>query len=91
EGGNAGIFIGGGKQLDTLIKISGEVKGGTAAIINEGVIGSNGGNNGDTGIKVESGGSLAGGIVNQGEGSITGSITVDKGGKLDSIVNTSTS
>ncbi|MGH2268227.1 autotransporter outer membrane beta-barrel domain-containing protein, partial [Campylobacter taeniopygiae] len=82
--------IGGGKQLDTLIKISGEVKGGVAGIINEGVIGSNGGN-GDTGIKVESGGSLAGGIVNQGEGSITGSITVDKGGKLDSIVNTSTS
>lgn len=91
QGARAGIFIGGGKQLDTLIKISGEVKGGTAAIINEGVIGSNGGNNGDTGIKVESGGSLAGGIVNQGEGSITGSITVEAGGKLDSIVNTSTS
>ncbi|MBZ7965026.1 hypothetical protein H2280_08250, partial [Campylobacter sp. 2457A] len=90
EGGNAGIFIGGGKQLDTLIKISGEVKGGKAGIINEGVIGS-GSDNEDTGIKIEEGGSLAGGIVNQGNGSITGSITVEEGGQLDSIVNTSTS
>ncbi|TKX34512.1 hypothetical protein CQA75_00980, partial [Campylobacter taeniopygiae] len=91
EGGNAGIFIGGGKQLDTLIKISGEVKGGKAGIINEGVIGSGSDSSGDTGIKIEEGGSLAGGIVNQGNGSITGSITVEEGGQLDSIVNTSTS
>ncbi|WP_337210170.1 autotransporter outer membrane beta-barrel domain-containing protein [Campylobacter molothri] len=91
EGKNAGIYIGGGKELDTLIKISGEVKGGVAGIINEGVIGSGSNNNQDTGIKIESGGSLAGGIVNQGNGSISGSITVENGGKLDSIVNTSTS
>ncbi|MBZ7946206.1 hypothetical protein H2262_01645 [Campylobacter sp. RM10536] len=90
EGGNAGIYIGGGKELNTLIKISGEVKGGVAGIINEGVIGS-GESDQDTGIKIESGGSLAGGIVNQGNGSISGSITVENGGKLDSIVNTSTS
>ncbi|MBK1974126.1 hypothetical protein JG677_08725, partial [Campylobacter sp. TTU-622] len=39
EGGNSGIYIGGGKEIDTQITISGSVTGGTAGIVNEGVIG----------------------------------------------------
>ncbi|MBK1992468.1 autotransporter outer membrane beta-barrel domain-containing protein, partial [Campylobacter sp. 2018MI35] len=40
SGGNSGIYIGGGKEIDTQITISGSVTGGTAGIVNEGVIGS---------------------------------------------------
>ncbi|MGH2328206.1 hypothetical protein ACRCD5_07825, partial [Campylobacter taeniopygiae] len=93
EGGNAGIFIGDGKQLDTLIKISGEVKGGVAGIINEGVIGSSSDGQ-ESGIKVEGGGSIASanggsGIVNQGNGSIQGDIVVSGGGAIEGgITNT---
>ncbi|MBK1973985.1 autotransporter outer membrane beta-barrel domain-containing protein, partial [Campylobacter sp. TTU-622] len=39
SGGNSGIYIGGGKEIDTQITISGSVTGGTAGIVNEGVIG----------------------------------------------------
>ncbi len=42
-------------------------------------------------IKIEGGAKVEGGLVNQGKGVISGSITVDKDSKLDSITNTSTS
>ncbi|HEG8427930.1 TPA: hypothetical protein SF266_000600, partial [Campylobacter jejuni] len=42
-------------------------------------------------IKIEDGAKVEGGLVNQGKGVISGSITVDKDSKLDSITNTSTS
>ncbi|MGJ0113058.1 autotransporter outer membrane beta-barrel domain-containing protein [Campylobacter molothri] len=93
EGGNAGIYIGGGKELNTLIKISGEVKGGVAGIINEGVIGSNSSGE-ESGIKVEGSGSITSnnggsGIVNQGNGSIQGDIVVSGGGVIEGgITNT---
>ncbi|MFY4756194.1 autotransporter outer membrane beta-barrel domain-containing protein, partial [Campylobacter jejuni] len=41
EGGNSGIYIGGGKEINAQIKIEGTVTGETAGIVNEGVIGSN--------------------------------------------------
>ncbi|EAK5105595.1 autotransporter outer membrane beta-barrel domain-containing protein [Campylobacter jejuni] len=42
-------------------------------------------------IKIEGGAKVEGGLVNQDNGVISGSITVDKDSKLDSITNTSTS
>ncbi|HEC2411519.1 TPA: autotransporter outer membrane beta-barrel domain-containing protein, partial [Campylobacter jejuni] len=39
EGGKSGIYIGGGKEIDTQITIAGEVSGGAAGIVNEGIIG----------------------------------------------------
>ncbi|EAL7651944.1 autotransporter outer membrane beta-barrel domain-containing protein, partial [Campylobacter jejuni] len=39
SGGKSGIYIGGGKEINTQITISGEVSGGAAGIVNEGIIG----------------------------------------------------
>ncbi|MBZ7954166.1 hypothetical protein H2278_04840, partial [Campylobacter sp. W0018] len=68
KGGNAAIYIGGGKIINSNINIKGTLIGGNGGIINEGTIGSGG-------IKIESSGSIAGGIVNQGSGVISGNIT----------------
>ncbi|MBC2826165.1 hypothetical protein H5A00_08695, partial [Campylobacter jejuni] len=89
EGGNSGIYIGGGKEIDTQITISGSVTGGTAGIVNEGVIGgSSSSEDSSTGGIIISGGSVSSssggsGIVNQGNGSITGEIKVESGGSVE--------
>ncbi|HIC6787609.1 TPA: autotransporter outer membrane beta-barrel domain-containing protein, partial [Campylobacter jejuni] len=95
EGGNSGIYIGGGKEIDTQITISGSVTGGTAGIVNEGVIGgSSSSEDGSTDGIIISGGSVSSssggsGIVNQGNGSITGEIKVESGGSVEGgITNT---
>ncbi|RTJ02973.1 hypothetical protein C3H99_09050, partial [Campylobacter jejuni] len=91
NGGNAGIYIGDGKEINTQITISGEVSGGVAGIINEGIIGSSDDKEG--GIII-SGGSVSSsnggsGIVNQGNGSINGEIKVENGGSVEGgITNT---
>ncbi|HDZ4255217.1 TPA: hypothetical protein RTB28_001923, partial [Campylobacter jejuni] len=77
-GGNAGIAIGGGKEINTQITIAGEVSGGAAGIVNEGIIGGSSDNDKKGGIII-SGGSVSSssggsGIVNQGNGSIAGEI-----------------
>ncbi|MCW1316637.1 hypothetical protein OLO85_05215, partial [Campylobacter jejuni] len=93
EGGNSGIYIGGGKEIDTQITISGSVTGGTAGIVNEGIIGGNT-SSGSTGGIIISGGSVSSssggsGIVNQGNGSISGEIKVESGGSVEGgITNT---
>ncbi|HHY1244119.1 TPA: beta strand repeat-containing protein, partial [Campylobacter jejuni] len=84
NGGNAGIYIGDGKEINTQITISGEVSGGVAGIVNEGIIGSSDDKKG--GIII-SGGSVSSsnggsGIVNQGNGSINGEIKVENGGSV---------
>nr|WP_234126391.1 autotransporter outer membrane beta-barrel domain-containing protein [Campylobacter sp. TTU_617] len=95
SGGNSGIYIGGGKEIDTQITISGSVTGGTAGIVNEGVIGSSSSSeDGSTGGIIISGGSVSSssggsGIVNQGNGSISGEIKVESGGSIEGgITNT---
>lgn len=91
NGGNAGIYIGDGKKINTQITISGEVSGGVAGIVNEGIIGSSDDKKG--GIII-SGGSVSSsnggsGIVNQGNGSINGEIKVENGGSVEGgITNT---
>ncbi|EAI3415130.1 autotransporter outer membrane beta-barrel domain-containing protein, partial [Campylobacter jejuni] len=74
-GGNAGIAIGGGKEINTQITIAGEVSGGAAGIVNEGIIGGSSDNDDKKGGIIISGGSVSSssggsGIVNQGNGSI---------------------
>ncbi|ELT9983453.1 hypothetical protein QNW54_001768, partial [Campylobacter jejuni] len=91
NGGNAGIYIGDGKEINTQITISGEVSGGVAGIVNEGIIGNSDDKKG--GIII-SGGSVSSsnggsGIVNQGNGSINGEIKVENGGSVEGgITNT---
>ncbi|HEC1891975.1 TPA: hypothetical protein R1805_001675, partial [Campylobacter jejuni] len=95
SGGNSGIHIGGGKEINAQITISGSVTGGKAGIVNEGTIGANASNSSgtNTGIII-SGGSVSSssggsGIVNQGNGSITGEIKVESGGSVEGgITNT---
>ncbi|MCW1864568.1 hypothetical protein OLQ14_08665, partial [Campylobacter jejuni] len=93
-GGNSGIYIGGGKEINAQIKIEGSVTGGTAGIVNEGVIGGSSSSRGSTGGIIISGGSVRSssgrsGIVNQGNGSITGEIKVESGGSVEGgITNT---
>ncbi|EGN5849288.1 autotransporter outer membrane beta-barrel domain-containing protein, partial [Campylobacter jejuni] len=77
-GGNAGIAIGGGKEINAQITIAGEVSGGAAGIVNEGIIGGSSDDDKKGGIII-SGGSVSSssggsGIVNQGNGSINGEI-----------------
>ncbi|HID0740629.1 TPA: hypothetical protein R1673_000470, partial [Campylobacter jejuni] len=90
NGGNAGIYIGDGKEINTQITISGEVSGGAAGIVNEGIINSD---DKEGGIII-SGGSVSSsnggsGIVNQGNGSINGEIKVENGGSVEGgITNT---
>ncbi|EOH9592101.1 beta strand repeat-containing protein, partial [Campylobacter jejuni] len=91
NGGNVGIYIGDGKEINTQITISGEVSGGVAGIVNEGIIGNSDDKKG--GIII-SGGSVSSsnggsGIVNQGNGSISGNIVVGNGGSVEGgITNT---
>ncbi|WP_407918802.1 beta strand repeat-containing protein, partial [Campylobacter sp. BCW_4325] len=92
-GGNAGIAIGGGKEINTQITIAGEVSGGAAGIVNEGIIGGSSDDDKKGGIII-SGGSVSSssggsGIVNQGNGSIAGEIKVESGGSVEGgITNT---
>ncbi|TKX33665.1 beta strand repeat-containing protein, partial [Campylobacter taeniopygiae] len=76
KGGNAAIYIGGGKIINSNINIKGTLIGSNGGIINEGTIGSGG-------IKIESSGSIAGGIVNQGSGVISGNITNEGKNELE--------
>ncbi|WP_410002260.1 hypothetical protein [Campylobacter sp. BCW_6464] len=93
SGNNAGIYLGGGKEINTQITIAGEVSGGAAGIVNEGVIGGST-SSGNTGGIIISGGSVSSssggsGIVNQGNGSIAGEIKVESGGSVEGgITNT---
>ncbi|EIP5774761.1 hypothetical protein LS280_001393, partial [Campylobacter jejuni] len=95
EGDNAGIYLGGGKEINTQITIAGEVSGGAAGIVNEGIIGgSSSGDDDKKGGIIISGGSVSSssggsGIVNQGNGSIAGEIKVESGGSVEGgITNT---
>ncbi|ECO3964154.1 hypothetical protein FXL08_09040, partial [Campylobacter jejuni] len=93
EGGKSGIYIGGGKEINTQITIAGEVSGGAAGIVNEGIIGGSSDDDKKGGIII-SGGSVSSssggsGIVNQGNGSINGEIKVESGGSVEGgITNT---
>ncbi|HEF5074005.1 TPA: hypothetical protein SAN02_001753, partial [Campylobacter jejuni] len=94
EGGKSGIYIGGGKEINTQITIAGEVSGGAAGIVNEGIIGGSSDNDDKKGGIIISGGSVSSssggsGIVNQGNGSIAGEIKVESGGSVEGgITNT---
>ncbi|EJP7864855.1 hypothetical protein NY920_001761, partial [Campylobacter jejuni] len=94
NGGNAGIYIGDGKEINTQITISGEVSGGAAGIVNEGIIGGSSSDDDKKGGIIISGGSVSSssggsGIVNQGNGSINGEIKVESGGSVEGgITNT---
>ncbi|HEC1701585.1 TPA: autotransporter outer membrane beta-barrel domain-containing protein, partial [Campylobacter jejuni] len=93
EGGKSGIYIGGGKEINAQITIAGEVSGGAAGIVNEGIIGGSSDDDKKGGIII-SGGSVSSssggsGIVNQGNGSIAGEIKVESGGSVEGgITNT---
>ncbi|EOI8655549.1 hypothetical protein ACMXEJ_001896, partial [Campylobacter jejuni] len=94
SGGKSGIYIGGGKEINTQITIAGEVSGGAAGIVNEGIIGGSSDNDDKKGGIIISGGSVSSssggsGIVNQGNGSIAGEIKVESGGSVEGgITNT---
>lgn len=79
EGGNAGIYIGGGKQVNTSIKVSGTIQGGNGGIINTGTIGQEGQKNQEYGITIEENGLITStngsGILNTENGIIYGNIT----------------
>ncbi|ELN6398037.1 hypothetical protein RZX05_001893, partial [Campylobacter jejuni] len=93
SGNNAGIYLGGGKEINAQITIAGEVSGGAAGIVNEGIIGGSSSEDKKGGIII-SGGSVSSssggsGIVNQGNGSIAGEIKVESGGSVEGgITNT---
>ncbi|EDP5497310.1 hypothetical protein GI145_03180, partial [Campylobacter jejuni] len=93
SGNNAGIYLGGGKEINAQITIAGEVSGGAAGIVNEGIIGGSSDDDKKGGIII-SGGSVSSssggsGIVNQGNGSINGEIKVESGGSVEGgITNT---
>ncbi|HID0741933.1 TPA: beta strand repeat-containing protein, partial [Campylobacter jejuni] len=94
SGNNAGIYLGGGKEINTQITIAGEVSGGAAGIVNEGIIGGSSDDDDKKGGIIISGGSVSSssggsGIVNQGNGSIAGEIKVESGGSVEGgITNT---
>ncbi|HEC1897020.1 TPA: hypothetical protein R1802_001651, partial [Campylobacter jejuni] len=94
SGDNAGIYIGGKKEINAQIKIEGTVTGGKAGIVNEGIIGNGSSSSGSTGGIIISGGSVnsssgGSGIVNQGNGSILGDIKVESGAQVEGgLVNT---
>ncbi|EHN6903066.1 hypothetical protein KJK83_001823, partial [Campylobacter jejuni] len=89
EGTNgAGIALGADQDISTSIEISGKdtvVTGGQAGIVNEGNLGANG----SGGITISGGATITSnsgngsGIVNQGNGSISGSITVSDGASIE--------
>ncbi|MBZ7965224.1 autotransporter outer membrane beta-barrel domain-containing protein [Campylobacter molothri] len=78
EGGNAGIYIGGGKQVSTSIKVSGTIQGGNGGIINTGTIGQEGQETQQHGITIENNGLITStngsGILNTENGIIYGNI-----------------
>ncbi|MBZ7943101.1 autotransporter outer membrane beta-barrel domain-containing protein [Campylobacter sp. RM13744] len=78
EGGNAGIYIGGGKQVSTSIKVSGTIQGGNSGIINTGTIGQEDHKNQQYGITIENNGLITStngsGILNTENGIIYGNI-----------------
>ncbi|MBZ7959710.1 autotransporter outer membrane beta-barrel domain-containing protein [Campylobacter sp. RM12397] len=78
EGGNAGIYIGGGKQVSTSIKVSGTIQGGNGGIINTGTIGQEGQEKQQYGITIEDNGLITStngsGILNTENGIIYGNI-----------------
>ncbi|MFB1644193.1 autotransporter outer membrane beta-barrel domain-containing protein [Campylobacter molothri] len=78
EGGNAGIYIGGGKQVSTSIKVSGTIQGGNGGIINTGTIGQEGQETQQYGITIENNGLITStngsGILNTENGIIYGNI-----------------
>ncbi|MFB1640410.1 autotransporter outer membrane beta-barrel domain-containing protein, partial [Campylobacter sp. MRC_CM3] len=77
-GGNAGIYIGGGKQVSTSIKVSGTIQGGNGGIINTGTIGQEGQEKQQYGITIEDNGLITStngsGILNTENGIIYGNI-----------------
>ncbi|TBR79322.1 S-layer family protein, partial [Campylobacter novaezeelandiae] len=78
EGGNAGIYIGGGKNLKTSITVSGTIQGGNGGIINTGTIGQKDAVQQQHGITIENGGTITStngkGILNTDNGIIYGNI-----------------
>ncbi|ENY6720881.1 autotransporter outer membrane beta-barrel domain-containing protein, partial [Campylobacter jejuni] len=76
-------------RVDSIeVKAGASVSGGEAGIVNERIIGGDSGDDKKGGIIIsgEVSGRIAG-ILNKGKGSIAGSIVVENGGKLDSIIN----
>ncbi|EAJ9404897.1 autotransporter outer membrane beta-barrel domain-containing protein [Campylobacter jejuni] len=78
EGGNAGIYIGGGKQVETSIKVSGTIQGDNGGIINTGTIGQEDASYQTYGITIENDGLITSkngsGILNTDNGIIYGNI-----------------
>ncbi|TBR80312.1 autotransporter outer membrane beta-barrel domain-containing protein, partial [Campylobacter novaezeelandiae] len=78
EGGNAGIYIGGGKNLKTSITVSGTIQGGNGGIINTGTIGQKDAVQQQHGITIENNGFITSkngsGILNTDNGIIYGNI-----------------
>ncbi|MBK1992467.1 autotransporter outer membrane beta-barrel domain-containing protein, partial [Campylobacter sp. 2018MI35] len=58
EGGNAGIYIGAGKQVNTSITVSGTIQGNNGGIINTGTIGQKDVDVQTHGITIENGGTI---------------------------------
>ncbi|MBK1972774.1 autotransporter outer membrane beta-barrel domain-containing protein, partial [Campylobacter sp. TTU-622] len=78
EGGNAGIYIGAGKQVNTSITVSGTIQGNNGGIINTGTIGQKDADVQTHGITIENGGTITSkngsGILNTDNGIIYGNI-----------------
>nr|WP_234126310.1 autotransporter outer membrane beta-barrel domain-containing protein [Campylobacter sp. TTU_617] len=78
EGGNAGIYIGAGKQVNTSITVSGTIQGNNGGIINTGTIGQKDVDVQTHGITIENGGTITStngyGILNTDNGIIYGNI-----------------
>ncbi|MBK1972159.1 autotransporter outer membrane beta-barrel domain-containing protein, partial [Campylobacter sp. TTU_617] len=78
EGGNAGIYIGAGKQVNTSITVSGTIQGDNGGIINTGTIGQKDAQQQQHGITIENGGTITSkngsGILNTDNGIIYGNI-----------------
>ncbi|HEA7900839.1 TPA: hypothetical protein RXK12_001672, partial [Campylobacter jejuni] len=78
DGGNAGIYIGGGKNLKTSINVAGTIQGGNGGIINTGTIGQKGQTQQQHGITIDNGGLITSkngsGILNTDNGIIYGNI-----------------
>ncbi|MBK1991982.1 hypothetical protein JG676_05135, partial [Campylobacter sp. 2018MI35] len=76
EGGNAGIYIGAGKQVNTSITVSGTIQGNNGGIINTGTIGQKDVDVQTHGITIENGGTITSkngsGILNTDNGIIYG-------------------
>ncbi|EAK7318845.1 hypothetical protein E8A83_02495, partial [Campylobacter jejuni] len=86
EGGNAGIYIGGGKQVKTSITVSGTIQGGNGGIINTGTIGQKDVDVQTHGITIENNGLITStngyGILNKDNGIIYGNIVNESSNDL---------